>query len=308
MSAPACSLLVEAGGSQRRVLSWGDEAAPAIMMIHGMRDHAYGWEWVAARLRDRFRVLAPDLRGHGDSDWTGSYSIADYVIDIADVADQLGLKAFYLVGHSLGAHIALRYTASFPDRVCGLCAIEGMELPIVRDERLSPKPYPARLRQWIDDERQNRERRPRVYRDIEHARQRMQDQNPAIDPEIIARLTERGVVAAEGGVRWKYDNACRFRPPEDARGADLDDMLDAVTCPVLLAYGEESWIPVPPRARLARLRNAEVVTFPGSSHWVHHQARDPFVAALSDFLENRPSKDIHQLSSREPKANERNEI
>ena len=58
----------------------------------------------------------------------------------------------------------------------------------------------------------------------------------------------QGITA--GGWQWKYDDAARLRAPEDADGIDLDQILDAITCPVMLAYGTGSWVPIPSAERL----------------------------------------------------------
>ena len=50
-------------------VDWGNETAPPLLLVHGGRDHCRNWDWVAQRLRDRYHVIAPDLRGHGDSAW-----------------------------------------------------------------------------------------------------------------------------------------------------------------------------------------------------------------------------------------------
>lgn len=275
-------------GTRRHILTWGDPAAPLLLLLHGLLDHAHNWDWIASALADRFHVVAPDLRGHGDSDWTGpaSYALANHVMDLGDIVYALDLQAIRLVGHSLGGHLALRYAATFPDRVQSLCVIEGIELPIVRDQRKAAQPYPARLRQWIEGQRQNRHRMPRVYASLAEAQARMAEHNPGIDADTVAHLTLHGAIRlADDGWRWKYDHACRQRAPEDAHGIDLDEILSAVACPTLLAYGEESWIPVPPPERLARIHDHRLVLFPGVSHWLHHQSREAFLAVLTDFLE-----------------------
>lgn len=281
------SLHVDIAGSRRHVAEWGKRGAPVVVLQHGMLDHARSWDWVAERLAPDFHVLAPDLRGHGDSAWSpdGAYSLADFVADLADVTDAMEVPVFDLAGHSLGGHIALRFAASFPEKVRALAVIEGVELPIVRDQRREPLPYPQRSRRWIEERRAARDRSPRHYETIAQAEARMAEQHPAMDAETIAHVTRHGLIAEAGkGLRWKYDNACRLRAPDDAHGLDLDDVLDAITCQTLLAYGEASWIPVPPRSRLGLLRDHQVVTYPGASHWVHHQAREPFLRTLEDFL------------------------
>jgi pimeloyl-ACP methyl ester carboxylesterase len=68
-------------GMRLHYADWGNETAPPLILIHGGRDHGRSWDRIARSLRPHFHVLAPDLRGHGDSDWTrgGSYSLPEYV-------------------------------------------------------------------------------------------------------------------------------------------------------------------------------------------------------------------------------------
>lgn len=266
----------------------GDPTAPCVVLVHGMRDHARSWDWVAAALADRFHVVAPDLRGHGDSSQEGAagYSMAAFVLDLAILIDALALGTIGLVGHSLGGAIAIRYAGAFPDRLAGLCAIESVELPIVREEREAPTPFPERLAAWIAAERDLRRRPPRSYGSFAEAEVRMAEGQPDLDTDTIAHLVRHGMFhQADGSLRWKYDNAARRRAPDDADGRDLDQTLAAITCPTMLAYGEASWIPLPPPERLARIRDHRIVAFPGASHWLHHQSRAAFLAALNPFLD-----------------------
>lgn len=274
-------------GGYRNVLEWGEPGSAPVLLQHGMRDHAHSWKWVAEHLSQRFHVIAPDLRGHGDSDWSrdGHYTLAAYVADLAQVIDVCGLADCGLVGHSLGGQIVLRYAASFPEKVKALVVIEGVELPIVRDERQDPVPYPARLREWIDGQPMRRMRQPRYYPDESFAARRMAEANPGVDRETIGYLAATGVVAEAGlGLRWKYDPACRFRAPEDQQGTDLDDILSAVACPALLTYGECSWIDPPPPERAGRVRRSKIVRFADASHWLHHQRRAEFCQMADSFL------------------------
>ncbi|MGE4303184.1 MAG: alpha/beta fold hydrolase [Novosphingobium sp.] len=281
------SLFIDLGHSRRHVAAWGEPGAPVLLLQHGMRDHARSWDWIARHFSHRYYVIAPDLRGHGDSDWSPdeAYALSDYVIDLADVVEALGLPTLNLLGHSLGGHISLRFAAAFPEKINRLAIIEAIELPIIRDQRKHAVPHAARLRQWIDNQRQRRARSPRYYATLDEAAARMAEQNPDIDPVTIAHIARHSLIAEAGkGLRWKYDNACRFRAPEDAHGLCLDEVLDAVTCPTLLAYGDASWISVPAAERLNRLRNHQLVIFPDAGHWLHHQAREPFLTALDSFL------------------------
>jgi pimeloyl-ACP methyl ester carboxylesterase len=80
---------------------WGDNGKPNLILVHGGMDHARSWDRVAEAFIDDFRVLAPDLRGHGDSSWAygGMYSIAEYVLDLSALADIVDRFPVYLVGH-----------------------------------------------------------------------------------------------------------------------------------------------------------------------------------------------------------------
>ena len=296
-STPPRSLFVEGRGVRLHVNAWGDPDAPVILLQHGMRDHGRSWDAIAAALSTCYHVLAPDLRGHGDSAWacpTG-YHLAAFVLDLADIVEALSpgpLAA--IVGHSFGGVIALRYTAAFPERLRALCVIEAIELPTVRQFRAAPRTYPDQLRTWVLGERGLRARLPRRYASMEEAVARMREAHPELHPSFVDHLTRHGIrETASGGFEWKYDNAARLRPPDDADGRDLDETLTAIACPVLLAYGDASWIPLPPEERRARLRDHRLTMFPGASHWLHHQARERFLAALVPFLHEQREEIIH---------------
>src|SRR6202035_1052538 len=98
-------------------VDWGNPGAPPLLLVHGGRDHCRNWDWVAQALRQDWHILAPDLRGHGDSQWSpdGSYSIAAYIYDLAQLIHQQELAPVTIVAHSLGSMITLRYTGIYPE-------------------------------------------------------------------------------------------------------------------------------------------------------------------------------------------------
>ena len=84
-------------------LDWGNPEAPPLLLIHGNRDHAHNWDWAAAQLQDRYHIVAPDLRGHGDSQWSAGsmYAPAEFVYDIAQLVHQQQMAPMRIVAHSL---------------------------------------------------------------------------------------------------------------------------------------------------------------------------------------------------------------
>ena len=99
-------------------VDWGNPEAPPLLLVHGGRDHCRNWDWVAQSLRDDWHIICPDLRGHGDSQWSpdGNYAMSSYIYDLDQLIHQQGLAPVTIVAHSLGGNICLRYAASFPTR------------------------------------------------------------------------------------------------------------------------------------------------------------------------------------------------
>ena len=102
--------------------------APPLLLVHGGLDHSRSWDHLAQALRADFHVVAPDLRGHGDSDWaTGSsYSLADHVYDLTGLVKSAGFEKVTLVGHSMGGMVSLTYAGAFPEKVSRLVVLDGV--------------------------------------------------------------------------------------------------------------------------------------------------------------------------------------
>ena len=196
-------------------LDWGNEAAPPLLLVHGIHDHCHSWDAMAQSLRGHYHVLALDLRGHGDSAWTqGSpYSYLEYVQDLAQLVRQRQLAPLTLVSHSLGGTIASMYAGAFPEAVSRLVVIEGVGLYPRPEE--TPQ---ARLRQWVDANYALAGRRPRRYPTLEDAYRRMQDTNPHLSPTQARHLTIHGASQNEDGTyTWKFDNYTANPGPTTSR-------------------------------------------------------------------------------------------
>ena len=111
-------------------VDWGNPSAPPLLLVHGGKDHCRSWDWVAERLSKDWHVIAPDLRGHGDSDWApdGNYTQFSYVYDIAQLIHQMQLEPVTIVAHSMGGMVCSRYVALYPEKVQRLVLIEGLGL------------------------------------------------------------------------------------------------------------------------------------------------------------------------------------
>ena len=269
-------------------VDWGNAGAEPLILVHGGRDHCRNWDWVARALRRDWHVIAPDLRGHGDSAYSpsGDYSMAAYVYDLAQLIHQQTLAPVRIVAHSLGGNIALRYAGLYPEAVTRLVAIEGMgPSPIMRARR-SETPVAERLTRWIDDQRALAARVPRRYASIEEAFGRMQAENTHLTPAQARYLTAHGVSQNEdGSYSWKFDNYVRSISPVDLSLEEQQTLWSRIACPTLLVYGKESWASNPEEdGRIRHFANARVVSFERAGHWAHHDRLDAFLDELRDFL------------------------
>jgi pimeloyl-ACP methyl ester carboxylesterase len=269
-------------------VDWGNPGAPPLLLIHGGRDHCRNWDWVAAALRHEWHILAPDLRGHGDSQWSrsGNYMISSYVYDLAQLIHQQELAPVTILAHSLGGMIALRYAGIYPGNVRRLVAIEGLGASPRRRSERARQPIALRLQNWIAEQRSLAGRLPRRYATLEDAFRRMQEANAHLSPEQARHLTQHGVNQNEDGTySWKFDNYVRTEPPGDLTGAEIEALWERIACPTLLVYGKESWASNPiTDGRIRHFRNARVVTFEDAGHWVHHDRLDAFLELLRGFL------------------------
>ena len=283
-------------GSQRLTLScalWNaaDDRRPLAVLVHGALDQARSWDWTARRLSDRYRVAAPDLRGHGLSDWVsdGDYAIMDMVYDLAQLIDHLGRDRITLIGHSLGGNIVLRYAGLFPERVEKLVCIEGLgPSPKMLADRADQAPD-ARIRQWIENRRARAGKEPRVMADADAAKERMARAHPKLSPEQVAHLTQTGVRAMEGGgVRWAYDKGVIAPTGSDISHEDFKFLIAKIACPVWLVYGAQSWASNPEKdGRIDFFKSAamlKVTEFQDAGHWLHHEQFELFMERLEDFL------------------------
>ena len=266
-------------------VDWGNTDKPPLLLIHGGRDHARNWDWVAQELRHDYHIIAPDLRGHGDSQWAvgGSYAMIDYTLDVAQLLDALGTFPLTIIGHSLGGSIALQYTGTHPDRVEKVVAIEGLGPPpgMIRE-----RPARERMLEWIAEMQALARRHPRRYKSLEESVERMRDANPHLSPAQARHLTIHGSYRDEDGTYlWKFDNYVRAASPYLFNMRDARELWSEITCPVLLMRGTESWASDPEKdGRATAFKNYRLVNIERAGHWVHHDQLEVFLKHVREFL------------------------
>ncbi|HUY26848.1 MAG TPA: alpha/beta hydrolase [Candidatus Binataceae bacterium] len=267
-------------------VDWGNADKPLMVLVHGGRDHCRNWDWVALDLRGRYHVIAPDLRGHGDSDWAvgGSYSMIDYVLDLAQLMKAVALEPATLIGHSLGGSIVLQYTGVFPGAVKQVVSIEGLGPP---PGMIKETPAHERMNTWIAQMRELSNRKAREYPSIAEALARMRAANPHLSEDQARHLTIWGVRRNENGTySWKFDNYVHATSPYMFNTRDAREIWERITCPTFLIRGSESWAGDWVKdGRFAAFKNANTVTVQKAGHWVHHDQLAEFLTHVRRFLE-----------------------
>jgi pimeloyl-ACP methyl ester carboxylesterase len=273
----------ESQGLRLHYADWGNEAAPPLILVHGGLDHCRTWDAIARHLQPHFHVMAPDLRGHGDSEWAkaSSYSLSDNVYDLARLMRFAQLGDVALVGHSMGGMVALACAGTYPNRVSRLAVLDGAFLPDPQ-----PAPIAERMSRWIDQLDRIAEREASSFRTIEEAAQRLSARNKRLTPAQALHLARHGVRQhPDGRYRWKFDHHQRARAPYRLSRNDYVALWSRIACPTLLMWGDESFLPDPEAAGLpAHFRQAQLVKIAGAGHWLHHDRLDEVVASLRGFL------------------------
>jgi len=269
-------------------VDWGNEGAPNMLLIHGGRDHCRNWDWVAERLADRYHIVAPDLRGHGDSEWAtgGSYNELNYVYDIAQLVHQKKMAPVTIIAHSLGGSIGLLYAGVYPETVSRIVAIEGLGPSPDMLQRMNKMPVAERVRSRFEARRASAGRSPRKYATIEEALTRMKEENTHLNDEQAHHLTLHGAAQNEDGTySWKFDNSVRLGGPAGLTVEEQHEVWSNITAPVLLVRGTESWASDPVAdGRIAHFKNARLANIENAGHWSHHDRLDAFMEHVNGFL------------------------
>ena len=260
----------ESDGLTLHYLQWGGESAAPIVLVHHVASHAHTWDAFAARMADTYRVLALDLRGHGDSQWAaaGQYTTEHYASDIGGLVDHLGLRQVVVLGGSLGGRAALVYAAEHADNVEALIMedVGPIRPPAIAASFATTiaegDPELDTVEEWAARLRGRNPRTP-IETSLHHAR----------------HATKR---LPSGKLGLKRDPAIQ----SDFVPLDLSDYVARVTAPFLVILGSDSTIVDAGQQEVLRRRapHVEIETVHGAGHIVVHDQLDEFEAVVRRFL------------------------
>jgi pimeloyl-ACP methyl ester carboxylesterase len=280
-----------ATGLRYHVLEWGADDPSldhTVVLVHGFLDLAWGWEaTVRAGLAGRFHLVAPDMRGHGDSDRVGAggyYHFMDYLADLHDLIAQRGRARVSIVGHSMGGSVASYYAGTHPQRVHRLALLEGLgplEMSMSAPERIAT---------WTEHWRRTLQAPVRRHASIDEAAERLRAHDPLLDAGLARELARHGTRPTgdpDGSVCFKHDPVHVTLGPYPFRVDIAAEFWRRITCPVLLVDGGGSALrhaPEEQARRRAHFADHRTEVLQGAGHMMQRHQPAALAALLADFL------------------------
>ncbi|MFN3892541.1 MAG: alpha/beta fold hydrolase [Beijerinckiaceae bacterium] len=264
---------------------WGDPKAPLLIFLHGHRDGSATFQFVIDALTKDWRIVAPDWRGHGGTDWCPhGYSFQDYLADLDAIVDHVSPDSpVCIVGHSLGGNVANVYAGVRPHRVRRIASIDGFGLR-PRDVR----PTPDLLDEWLKSWRS--EPLARVYPDHAAMAQRLIASNRRLSGDKALFLAEHTSRLVDGGYAWSFDPGHQRSFAMSYRVEDWAACWARIEAPTLwVAAGDRfermdregeggfEW-------RFAHLRCGEWLQVAGTGHNIHHDKPSGVARIVEDFF------------------------
>jgi pimeloyl-ACP methyl ester carboxylesterase len=282
-SQPYQDRYVTINGLRLHYLDWGSSGKQPLLILHECCSGiAHSYDHISPQFAKDYHVIAVDLRGHGDSEWSpkGEYFVDDYVKDLEALVDTLKLDNMVLLGASLGGRVVQQYAGTHPERVARLIVEDvGPERPA----EIGPNNVRTVAREskgWASKEE--------LLKDLTSRRSRIAE-------SVWRPLVEHGTRQREDGrVIWKRD-------PDYVKGLVLGDVwkyVRRVTAPTLYILGGESTIV--PRHTQEQLKavgpHVQIVVMPGVGHWPSKEVPDAYVKLIREFL----SQPLRRRPSHEP--------
>ena len=268
----SCIDLQHVGGPKLHVQTWGN-ADPLLFFIHGFGEGCFVWNHIVPALRCHGSAITIDLRGHGDSarDTTCTYSTTAHVMDISESFQALCTRPVIIVGHSLGAEIAIHMAAMHRSRVLGVVLVDGG--PQLNSEAA------AYVRRKFSSQ-------PWCYETIDEYVRYLQDKLPLASPLLLHWLAPQALRGNfDGGYQLKCDKAL-ITSLEGSDKELLWSLFRSIVCPLLIIRGAASAL-LSRRIAIKMVQensHCSLRTVPDAGHAVMLDNPSGFIAVLHEFI------------------------
>lgn len=256
----------ELAGVRLHGLHHGSRGRAKLVLLHGAGANAHWWDHLASRLAEHFHVVALDFRGHGDSDFPEQLRAGAFSDDLDALLQHLGAPGAILVGHSLGAHVAVAHAARSTETPCLIL------LELTRGASRA-RQRATRLALTLGQTYASREEAIRRFRFLPAASHADEETRQRIAAHSVRR-------EADGRFGYKFDPRWFGVPPRGQPGQG------EIRCPTLLLRGEESLLLTHQGALeiVSTIPDARLVEIARAGHHVHIDRPDPVLRAMLEFL------------------------
>ena len=274
LAVPRTDETVEVDGCPIHYLAWGETGRRGIVFVHGGGAHAHWWTHVAARYARRYRVVALDLSGHGDSGRRERYRLEDWAGEVMAVVRDAGMRdAPVIVGHSMGGFVTIVTAALHSAELAGVVVCDS---PVRKPD---PEVDAARVGEAFG--------KPRIYASPEEALERFRTvprQDHYLD-YVMFELSRRSLGAVEGGWSWKFDQRV-FGSIEGSHRAVAGPHLADVKCRFALLRSEKGLVTEDIGAYMYELlgRVNPVIEIPEAGHHLMLDQPLLLITALNTLL------------------------
>ncbi|MNQ57795.1 Long-chain-fatty-acid--CoA ligase [compost metagenome] len=277
VSAPSSSHFIQCPDVRLHYRSWnaGDTSKPVLLFAHGYRANSHWWDFIAPYFVDRYRVIAMDFSGMGQSGPRSQYSADAFTRDLIAILDS-GLGPATVVGHSYGGLRTLHACAERPDMIRHAIILDSRVRFLDVDSSTATAPPSPRTGSA----------QPYPSYEAIRKRYRVIPDQPLPIRNTFEHIAFHSIQACEGGWRWRLDPALPYNLSEP----NGDQLLERIEVPVDYVYGEESCVVAPWRAeRIAsRLRNCRgAISVPQSHHHLMLDQPLTLVSVLRALLTSR---------------------
>ncbi|PCJ15726.1 MAG: alpha/beta hydrolase [Gammaproteobacteria bacterium] len=274
---------IEANGLRFAAKMWGPKDGKPLLALHGWLDNACSFDEIAPLLGE-YRLCALDMAGHGFSQHRalGShYYFTDYISDAIAVSQALGWDQFNLLGHSLGANVAIMLAGTFPEKIQKLLLIEGFG-PQSRDSEQGPN----QLRQAIEKSLRFSARRTVSYPTFDEIVAKRMNGGTIVNEHAARILCQRATVQTEKGWQWRSDPRLRYASPLRFPESEVEHFIRQIDAPTCLIVAEQGFplVAMGFEQRRCQHPNLHVVTLAGRHH-LHVEGQGGEVAdVIKNFI------------------------
>lgn len=272
-------------------IDWGGDAKPALIFIHGFLQQARTWDFTCLALRERFRCVSLDLRGHGESgkpenpDYTTHHYLDDLKRLIGHLGTTKGITEFGLCGLSLGGQLSYLYASEHPEDVCCITVVD-VAPELNREARKG-------VRRYISSLPRDGSFEDLVSRVAELSPMRTHDQ-------VRASLLRAITIHKNGSWSWKHDPRLLDTHRTSYTSDELWSALGTVRKPTLFVLGRNSRMVSPETVRrmVETVPGSYASYVPNASHRVPGDNPLGFLKSVEPFLQRHLTKDPAEERSR----------